>query len=466
MILAEATGINASQLEHIMSRNVTEQNLNEFSQFDNLKLTLNMAKTREFIAKVEGTEVPARLVIPKADKLFREFILDSSCRERILKAYLNIEENYQSEEEQVPQDEDVITDEVQHVDVAVIKDNIRSILKTTLTAVLPQMRPIDEIIDSVFYVTDTPSIDSLDNVGIFIQRAFTNLYGKRATIVDKFVAFNLLVTKFEAYLKKLYYLMKGHEVPAQNPGEDVTWKNVIYAHKCLWNLKYSTDEGKQQLYQYLMLIKGWRNSESHISPTASEQEVDTAISIILTMYFYATGSSITDLEMNGHEIQKSESVHKENSYFHKVIQLHPYYNEENDDQQLVAEANVKDWPEEKRIATLKKSICQLIGYEPKRSPLSKQRHWIAIYRIAADKGFIIEGDFAYFKRIIDDMQISNLPVPLKIELLQSSIKDAYAKDIEDWTDDNLSGKKLAEYEDIKKCADAFAKIVGNNINTK
>lgn len=33
-------------------------------------------------------------------------------------------------------------------------------------------------------------------------------------------------------------------------------------------------------------------------------------------------------------------------------------------------------------------------------------------------------------------------------------------------DDNLSGKKLAEYEDIKKCADAFAKIVGNNINTK
>lgn len=440
--------------------------MNEFSQFDNLKLTLNMAKTREFIAKVEGTEVPARLVIPKADKLLREFILDSSCRERILKAYLNMEENYQSEEEQVPQDEDVITDEVQHVDVAVIKDNIRSILKTTLTAVLPQMRPIDEIINSVFYVINTPSIDSLDNVGMFIQRAFTNLYGKKATIVDKFVAFNLLVTKFEAYLKKLYYLMKGHEVPAQNPGEDVTWKNVIYAHKCLWNLKYSTDEGKQQLYQYLMLIKGWRNSESHISPTASEQEVDTAISIILTMYFYATGSSITDLEMNGHEIQKSESVHKENSYAHKVIQLHPYYNDGNDDQQLVAEADVKDWPEEKRIATLKKSICQLIGYEPKKSPLNKQRHWIAIYRIAADKGFIIEGDFAYFKRIIDDMQISNLPVPLKIESLQSSIKDVYAKDIEDWTDDNLSGKKLAEYEDIKKCADAFAKIVENNINTK
>lgn len=114
-----------------------------------------------------------------------------------------------------------------------------------------------------------------------------------------------------------------------------------------------------------MLIKGWRNSESHISPTASEQEVDTAISIILTMYFYATGSSITDLEMNGHEISHSGKVQEERNYTNKVIQLHPYYNDENDDQQLVAEANVRDWPEEKRIATLKKSICQLIGYEPK-----------------------------------------------------------------------------------------------------
>ena len=122
----------------------------------------------------------------------------------------------------------------------------------------------------------------------------------------------------------------------------------------------------------------------------------------------------------------------------------------------------RDRPEEKRIATLRKSICRLIGYEPKKSPLSKQRHWIAIYRIAADKGLIIEGDFAYFKRIIDDMQISNLPVPLKIESLQSSIKDVYAKDFEDWTSDGLSGRKLAEYEDIRKCADAFAGIVENN----
>ena len=145
----------------------------------------------------------------------------------------------------------------------------------------------------------TTDHESLKGVGIFLHRAFNNLYKENTTIVDKFVAFNLLVTKFEAYLKKLYYLMKGEEVKPRNEGEDVTWSNVIYAVRPLWNLKFNPNDNYQQLYQYLQMVKSWRNDESHISPTASEQEVDTAINIIITMYCYATGSCITDLEMAG-----------------------------------------------------------------------------------------------------------------------------------------------------------------------
>lgn len=63
------------------------------------------------------------------------------------------------------------------------------------------MRSKKEIINSVFYVINTKSIDSLDGVDIFIQRAFENLYAKKSTLVDKHIAFNQLVTKFEAYLK-------------------------------------------------------------------------------------------------------------------------------------------------------------------------------------------------------------------------------------------------------------------------
>lgn len=468
MILAEGTGINASQLEHILSRNVTEQNLNEFSQFDNLKLTLNMGKTREFLSKVERTDIPPRLVIPKADKLLRDFILDSSNRERILKAYLGTEEGYATEEVETAPSEDTST-QVQATNHTLIKKHIRDILATTLSGVLPRMRSLDEILDSVFYVIDTPSIDSLDSVGMFIQRAFANLYGKKATIVDKFVAFNLLVTKFEAYLKKLYYLMTGHEVPPQNEGEEVTWKNVIHAHKSLWYLKSSTEEGKQQLYQYLMLVKGWRNSESHISPTASEQEVDAAIRIIITMYFYATGSSITDLEMNGHNLERQAIAMAENDADHtrRIVSMYPPRKTNQEVDAIAADAPISgNLPEEERITILKKSLVKFVGYDPRKSPLGKQRNWIAIYRVAADLGLTIDGDFAYFKRIIDQMQIAHLPTALKTDFLEKSIKGVYARNLMDWSREDFTDRNPTGFKEVKSCADSFWKVTVETMNQR
>ena len=88
----------------------------------------------------------------------------------------------------------------------------------------------------------------------------------------------------------------------------MTWKDVIYAIRPLWQLKYNEKSEYQTLYQYLLIIKEWRNKEAHISPTASEQEIDAAINIIITMYFFATGSCITELESNGHDVDGADEV--------------------------------------------------------------------------------------------------------------------------------------------------------------
>ena len=314
MTLSEATGLNPSQLINIMSCDVNEQNLNEFNRFENLKLTLDLQKTRVFLNKITGNAVPPFLVMPKADQILRKFILDPITRNHILTAWLHDEvtldnaEDYneeESEDNSTPQDknEEVV------LNIERIKFSIKDILKETLFGVSQYMRPQDEVLDSVFYVLGKESLESLDGVGLFISRAFSNLFVKDATIVDKFVSFNLLVTKFEAYLKKLFYLMNGEEVKPQYEGQDVTWKDVIHAIRPLWTLKYNENDEYQKLYQYLMLVKGWRNDESHISPTASEQEINAAINIIITMYFFATGSCITELESAGHDVEDNSNCH-------------------------------------------------------------------------------------------------------------------------------------------------------------
>lgn len=346
-ILHEATGVDLSKLRKIMTSGVTEENLDEFQQFSALRQTMDKDKTITFIEMVEGNPVLAPFLMTKWSFLLKEFILNADSRKKILYAYMHdgvtigtadIEEtdveqgfeNLENPQQPAGNEEPSITK---------IKEKIEDIISFTLQGVRQYMRPQKEIVNALMYVIDKESLESLDGVGVLLHRAFTNLYKDDATIVDKFVAFNLLATKFEAYLKKLYYLMHNEEVRPQREGEDVTWKNVIHAVTPLWGLKNSVDETKQRLYQWLLMLKTWRNDESHISPTATEQELNAALNIIITMYCYAAGSCISDLEMNGHDLEN-------NSASAQLISIDSHVNEE-----AVAPVPYEELTEE-RIAAL------------------------------------------------------------------------------------------------------------------
>lgn len=320
-ILHDATGLNISMMTNILKGDVDERNINEFNRFDNLKLTLDLQKTRIFVSKVEGNSVAARLVVPKVDRLLRMFILQPQMRSAIIKAYLEdgltLETAVQDSEsedvtfERLEGEVNAPSSSAQDADgkpaserilsetekIQIVKNKINNVVSEYLKDFSRCMRPVTEMIDGLFKVLDTESIDSLDGIKMYISQAFDSLYAReRPTIVEKFVSFNLLVTKFEAYLKKLYYVLNKTEIQARNIGEEAMWADVIHAFPCLWHLKYDADTRYQQLYQFLTLMKGWRNTQSHLSPTASEKEVDTAINICLTMYIFTTGCCLTELE--------------------------------------------------------------------------------------------------------------------------------------------------------------------------
>ena len=120
-------------------------------------------------------------------------------------------------------------------------------------------------------------------------------------------------------------------------------------------------------------------------------------------------------------------------------------------------------PEETRKDIFKKSLNSLFGYKGSKSTFSKQRHWIAVYRVAADMGFVIEGDYGYFKDFVDSLDLNYMPVILNISSLARAIEGVYAADKADWTSEGLQGKKFSEYQDIKLCLDSFENIVNENV---
>ena len=110
--------------------------------------------------------------------------------------------------------------------------------------------------------------------------------------------FNSLLSKYESYLKKLYYLCHGEEVPSSmGDAGHSTLANAIHGFKCLWNLKYAATEEGKRFSGYLDMVRQWRNDEAHRAPITTDEEVNAAIKVLVAMYLFVTGNSITDLEM-------------------------------------------------------------------------------------------------------------------------------------------------------------------------
>ena len=159
------------------------------------------------------------------------------------------------------------------------------------------MRPLSEIVDNLFFILTTTSIPKLDGIDTLLKEALNNIYANpNITPIVKQAFFYSLVQKYEAFLKKIYYLIHDEELEGQD-GKDATLANAIHAFKCLWNLKHAKDEDGQKFASYLRRLRDWRNDEAHNAPNSTEDEINLAIKIVIAMYLYVTAYSITDLEI-------------------------------------------------------------------------------------------------------------------------------------------------------------------------
>ena len=181
-------------------------------------------------------------------------------------------------------------------------------MKTTLSDVCSHVRSLSEFVDELFFVLNQVSIPALDGINELIKHNLNNIYtNDQIRLVDKIQSFNSLVTKFEAYLKKLYYLIHDEELEGRE-GKSASLADAIHGFKCLWNLKHGTTDEAKKYDLFLTKLREWRNDISHNAPTASEQEIDTALQIVVAMYLYVTGNSITDLEIAGYDAYSAITV--------------------------------------------------------------------------------------------------------------------------------------------------------------
>lgn len=317
-IFSEATGVNASQLRDLVLKDLNEQNFNDFGRFDQLRATADNAKLLDFTKKVTGDAGPVFSIKMRFAGLLKSFVISDSDRALLIKAYMDgvtidevtpdpsPEEQWEDAIDQgedstavnpvVPDTQEEEAEEQETTEQAMarrIKDclNYEEELEVVLN------KPMSEIIKSVFKVLSFTTKESLDGVNMDIMSAITQLYiSDNVNFVIKHNCAKTLVSQFEPYLKKLYFLLNGKEVRTTVIGWDPSMTDTLKAHPFLWGLKHKHTEEGQRLYNTLRRVVEKRNLFAHNSPILAESELDKCIRNTMVMYFYTSGATIDDIE--------------------------------------------------------------------------------------------------------------------------------------------------------------------------
>ena len=308
--LAEATGLNLNMLKDLISSDVTAQNLNDLGRFDAIVQTVDKVKAVDFLKKVTGKDTPKRYVITEISSILRRFILDPSDRAKIIFAYQNAEALLDELPEELPEapesqetpEQKQEREESNTLSFDEMKENARQLVKKDLRRI-EGMPLTQDVMDSFFNILTTNTIASVDGVGFDVVKAMEELFGrKKVSFTDKHVNSGNLSVKFEVYLKKLYYMVHGEEIKAQNEGDKVTLATCIFAFPCLKKLRWSTKETEQKLSGYLDIIRNTRNTDegngAHSSYLMTEEQLDSNIKAFVTLYLYVTGMCLNDIKVN------------------------------------------------------------------------------------------------------------------------------------------------------------------------
>lgn len=158
-------------------------------------------------------------------------------------------------------------------------------------------RSLEEVVEWFFKVLDTHTISSLDGI-IKLKRTINLIYRTEGRTEDLQDWLKLLLDRFEAYMKKMYYIANKRELTREDGG----YVQFLDAAKALRvNKLHFTDDPKLINFKtYYEFVHTQRNAESHTAPVIDNTHVLPGIHMVTAMYLYATMINITDMESGDH----------------------------------------------------------------------------------------------------------------------------------------------------------------------
>lgn len=165
-----------------------------------------------------------------------------------------------------------------------------------------------ELSDAVnFMVSVMLSVTDVKFAGLKKLPEYLNhIYRGTLLSVQKQMYYGHLLTKYEAYLRRLYRLRKGEDVPKPIAGLDKATDGLVWVirhFRDLFDLYNTSDPNLsdfKSIYTKLFTVKDEysRNDLSHSAPEVPESEIDNYFESVVSMYFFATIISYKEIMNN------------------------------------------------------------------------------------------------------------------------------------------------------------------------
>lgn len=151
-----------------------------------------------------------------------------------------------------------------------------------------------DVIDVLFKIFNSTSTESLDGLNDILKDAMNKLYRGENRDIDLQIHFQTLVTKYEAFLRKIYYLVNGREINDDSKSAGLV--SVVQKFPDIQKLYVTKDVTYKKMKEYYHKLYNWRNNYTHQAPVLEANELNPSLQIIVAMYVYAAMVNATKLE--------------------------------------------------------------------------------------------------------------------------------------------------------------------------
>ena len=154
----------------------------------------------------------------------------------------------------------------------------------------------DEVLRLFFSIIHAETIPDLQALDRILKRTLNCLYRAEHREEDYRSWYSELVGRFEAFLKKIYWLKEGVPVPLTATGKDPALLDTVRHFPEIESLYHSNNPKYDTFKQFYRVVYDWRNKESHIAVDLPADLLPTALHAAVALYLYATMVSVEELK--------------------------------------------------------------------------------------------------------------------------------------------------------------------------